>query len=245
MIATEVRPQLMSPELGETTKAACKYPGLQHQPDDGASRGRLFQAVRRFLRAQFGRPTGFCGSVAGKIMARTPSNHERIHWTIAMLDIKRHDRLLEIGFGPGIAIELASKMATEGFVAGVDHSEVMVRQAVARNAAAIRDGKVALWHGSVPKLPIFDQPFDKIFTINSIHFWTDSIDCLKELRTLLRPGGMIVVVIQPRSRSATDSTSKLIGQEIAVNLERAGFSNCRLEIRQTASAPIACAMGIN
>jgi len=177
-------------------------------------------------------------------MACSPSNNDRSRWTVSLLNIKRDDRLLEIGFGPGIAIELASKMATEGFVAGVDHSEVMVRQATKRNAAAIRGGKVALYLGSAAKLPTFDQPFDKIFTINSLHFWTDPIDRLKELRGLLKPGGMIAVTIQPRSRTATDETAMLIGQELVANLERAGFLNNRVEIRQTKPVSVACALGI-
>jgi SAM-dependent methyltransferase len=227
----------------KTTHEASIYPGLQVQ-QDRTVRTPLFQAVRRFLRAQFGRPTGLWGSIAGRIMARSPSNNDRSRWTVSLLDIKRDDRLLEIGFGPGIAIELASKMATEGFVAGVDHSEVMVRQATKRNAAAIRDGKVALYLGSAAKLPSFDQPFDKIFTINSLHFWTDPIDRLKELRDLLKPGGMIAVTIQPRSRSASDATAMLIGQELVANLERAGFFNNRVEIRQAKPVSVACALGI-
>ena len=228
----------------ETINAALKYPGLQNQPDNGEAQGRLLQSIRRFLRAQFGRPTGFWGSIAGKIMAHTPSNQDRIRWTISLLDIRPDDRLLEIGFGPGFAIELVNKIVSEGFIAGVDHSEVMVRQAGKRNARAIRDGKVVLQIGSASNLPKFNEPFDKIFTINSIHFWNEPIDCLKELRELLRPGGLIAVTLQPRSRSATDTTTKEIGREIAVNLERAGFSQVRLEIRQSKPVSIACALGI-
>ena len=225
-------------------KRTLKYPGLQNQPNHGERQGWLFQTIRRFLRAQFGRPTGFWGHMAGKIMARTPSNQERIHWTIALLDIKPDDRLLEIGFGPGMAIELVSKIASEGFIAGVDHSEVMVRQASRRNARAIRDGKVMLRLGSVSKLPKFNESFDKIFTINSIHFWHEPVDCLKELWHLLRPGGLIAVTIQPRSRSATDATTKEIGEEVAMNLKRAGFAQCKLEIRHIKPVSVACAIGI-
>jgi SAM-dependent methyltransferase len=225
-------------------KGALQYPGLQHQPHHGARQGWLFHTIRRFLRAQFGRPTGFWGNIAGKIMARAPSNQERIQWTIALLDIKPDDRILEIGFGPGVAIELASKIASEGFIAGVDHSEVMVRQASRRNDRAIRGGKVMLRLGSVANLPKFNESFDKIFTINSIHFWHEPIDCLKELWKLLRPGGLIAVTIQPRSRSATDATTKEIGEEVTMNLKRAGFSQCKLEIRQIKPVSVACAIGI-
>jgi len=226
------------------TRLAVKYPGLQHQADEGKSRGLLFQAVRRFLRAQFGRPTGLWGALVGKIMLHTPSNHDRTLWAISLLDIQPTDRLLEIGFGPGIAIELASGMATRGVVAGVDHSEVMLRQAARRNAAAIRDGKVDLRLGSASHLPSFEQPFDKIIAINSIHFWDNPVECLRQLRALLRPGGMIAVAVQPRWRSATDATAKNIGEEIAANLELAGFTNCRLVLKQTTSVPIACGVGI-
>jgi ubiquinone/menaquinone biosynthesis C-methylase UbiE len=177
-------------------------------------------------------------------MVHTPSNQDRIHWTISLLNIKPDDRILEVGFGPGFAIEFISKIASEGFIAGVDHSEVMVRQAGKRNAKAIRDGKVVLRLGSVSNMPKFSEPFDKIFTINSIHFWTEPIDCLKELRKLLRPGGLIAVTLQPRSRSATDATTKEIGKEVAMNLERAGFSQVTLEIRQTKPVSVLCALGI-
>jgi SAM-dependent methyltransferase len=225
-------------------KRALQYPGLQHQPPHGARQGWLFHTIRRFLRAQFGQPTGFWGNMAGKIMARAPSNQERIQWTIALLTLTPTDRILEIGFGPGLAIELVSQIASEGFIAGVDHSAVMVRQARRRNARAIREGKVMLHLGSVANLPQFNAAFDKIFTINSIHFWHEPVACLKALRQLLRPGGLIAVTIQPRSRSATDATTKEIGAEVVMNLKHAGFVQCKLEIRQTKPVSVACAIGI-
>ncbi len=228
----------------EAIEATLKYPGLENQPDGIKDQGWLHQLVRQFLRAQFGRPSGFWGDIAGRIMAHTPSNQDRIRWTVSLLDIRPGDRLLEIGFGPGLAIELVSQIAYEGLIAGVDHSKVMLRQACKRNAGAIRGGKVMLRLGSASNLPKFNEPFDKIFTINSIHFWPEPIRCLKELRNLLRPGGLIAVTLQPRSRSATDTTTKEIGKEIAMNLERAGFSQVRLEIRQAKPVSVACALGI-
>jgi SAM-dependent methyltransferase len=221
-----------------------EYPGLKRQPDE-SSRGWLFRTVRRHMRCQFGRPTGFWGNIAGRIMARTQSNNERIHWTLSLLDITPRDRLLEIGFGPGIAIELASGMATEGSVAGVDHSRVMLRHATKRNYKAIRQGRVALHQRSVSNLPDFDAPFDKIFTINSLHFWTEPVERLKELRLLLKPGGLIAVTIQPRAHNATDETARMIGEEIVADLQCAGFSRCRLELRKMAPVSVACAIGMN
>lgn len=225
-------------------EVAVKYPGLQHQPGNSKSWGRVRQAIRTFMRAQFGRPTGIWGTIVGTIMANAPSNQERIRWTIAQLDLRPNDRVLEIGFGPGFAVKEASKVVAEGFIAGVDHSEVMVRQAKKRNAVAVSNGKADLRLGSVSSLPAYGEPFDKVFTINSIHFWTDPTARLKELRDLLRPGGLIAVTLQPRSRGSTNETTDAIGRELVMNLEYAGFKNVRLKLKPANPAPIACVLGI-
>ena len=225
-------------------KVAAKYPGLQHQPGDSKSWGGMRPALRTFMRAQFGRPTGMFGTIVGAIMANAPSNQERIRWTIAQLELRPNDRVLEIGFGPGYAVREASKLLPEGFIAGVDHSEVMVHQAKKRNAVAMQNGKVDLRLGSVSNLPAYGEPFDKIFSINSIHFWTDPAARLKELQGLLRPGGLIAITLQPRSRGSTSDTTDTIGKELVTYLEHAGFKKVRLEFKQAKPAPIACALGI-
>ena len=48
----------------------------------------------------------------------------------------------ELGCGPGVAIAASSSRAARGLVVGVDHSEVMIRQARRRNAAAISAGRI-------------------------------------------------------------------------------------------------------
>lgn len=222
-----------------------KYPGLDHQPGSDEKQSRLFQAIRRVSRTQFGRPTGLLGNVAGFLMARTPSNLERIRWTLSLLDVKPHDRVLEVGFGPGVAIELLSKIATRGFVAGIDHSDEMVRHAARRNAEAVRAGRIVLSQASASAPPAFDEPFDKIFTINSIHFWNEPVECLKNLRKLLRPGGVMAVTLQARTRAATDATTAILGEEIAGKLERAGFSRCEVKIKKTAPVATACVLATN
>ena len=146
--------------------------------------------------------------------------------------------------GPGIAIEKVSAIASEGYVVGVDHSEVMVQQARRRNARAVREGRVELRLGSASQLPAFSEPFDTIFTINSIHFWTEPVESLKALRKMLKPGGMIAVTLQPRSRSATDATAEECGRDVMMHLEKAGFSWVSLEMRSMKPRAVACARGV-
>jgi hypothetical protein len=42
--------------------------------------------------------------MAGWVMAHRPSNRQRNSWVVSLLDVRPADRVLEIGFGPGLAI---------------------------------------------------------------------------------------------------------------------------------------------
>jgi SAM-dependent methyltransferase len=203
-------------------------------------RQRAIDAVH----AQFGRPAGSWGRAAALLMAQRPSNRRRNSWAVSLLDVRRDDRVLEIGFGPGLAISELSRIAVEGYVWGIDHSELMLRWARRRNADGLRRGVVDLRLGSVDELPEFDTPLDKILAVNTMLFWSAPVARLAELRCLLRPGGLIAVAHQPRGPGATDETSAVKGREIAAALDRAGFSEVRLETMRLKPA-VVCAVGVN
>ena len=128
---------------------------------------------------QFGNPTGILGKVAGFIMSHRGSNLERIDWAIELLKLKSDDRVLEIGFGPGIAIEKMETIASNGLVYGLDHSTLMYRQASSRNRKAIAAGTIRLFLGSVADIPKFEFQFDKVLDINSFQFWDEPVDRLR------------------------------------------------------------------
>src|SRR5918996_2966738 len=115
-----------------------------------AIKKRAITAVVR----QFGHPHGIGGRLAGWVMAHRASNRRRNRWVASLLDLQPTDRVLEIGFGPGLAIaELSRRVGPSGHVYGVDRSDVMLRQATRRNAAAIQAGRVTLISGNVEQLP--------------------------------------------------------------------------------------------
>ncbi|HEX2037969.1 MAG TPA: SAM-dependent methyltransferase, partial [Chloroflexota bacterium] len=87
------------------------------------------RAVVAAIVGQFGHPRGAAGRVAGWVMARRPSNRRRNRWAVSLLDVQPAERVLEIGFGPGLAIaELSRRVGPAGHVYGVDRSDVMLRQ---------------------------------------------------------------------------------------------------------------------
>jgi ubiquinone/menaquinone biosynthesis C-methylase UbiE len=177
-------------------------------------------------------------------MASRSSNRRRNHWVVSLLQIEPDDRVLEIGFGPGIAVQALARLATEGVVCGLDHSEEMLRQATRRNAAAIQAGRVDLRLGSVEHLPSFGEPFAKILAVNTMGFWNQPLRRLEELRRLLRPGGRIAIAHQPRDPGATDATTASRADGIATVLTRAGFTDVRVHTLSLGPA-VACVLGVN
>ncbi|HEX3036665.1 MAG TPA: class I SAM-dependent methyltransferase [Thermodesulfobacteriota bacterium] len=193
--------------------------------------------------AQFARPTGFWGNIAGFIMAHRPSNLERNEWAISLLNLQPSDRILEIGFGPGVAIQKMSEIVTDGLIWGIDHSEVMFRQASNRNRRAISAGRVRLALTSVSQLPSFDGPFDKILDVNGFQFWDNKIDVLKRLREQLRPGGIIALVHQPRNLGATEDDATEAGERFARFLEAAEFKDIKVERKMMKPVSTVCVLG--
>lgn len=143
-----------------------------------------------FMRA-FGLPRGPLGKLGGIIMART--NRKVADWAIDLLDVQPNDSVLEVGFGPGVGIELLAKLVTSGRVVGVDYSQEMVAQASTRNANAIEGGRVDLWRSSVDRLPLEDDTFDKALAINSMQVWPDAISGLREIRRVMKTGGTVAL----------------------------------------------------
>ncbi|MFI7611001.1 class I SAM-dependent methyltransferase [Nonomuraea terrae] len=193
---------------------------------------------------QFHYPRGVAGRVVGWFMAHRGSNRQRNIWAVRLLDIQPTDRVLEVGFGPGLAIAELARLATRGHVYGVDHSQVMVGQARRRNAAAVRAHRVHLTHASVDRLPGFDHPLDAILAVNSLGFWPSPVERLRQLRGLLRPGGRIALVSQPRCPGADRDTTGRAAQELQDLLTEAGFAHPRVEILDI-DPPAACVLADN
>jgi ubiquinone/menaquinone biosynthesis C-methylase UbiE len=181
--------------------------------------------------------------VVGWIMGRRSSNVQRSRWAVELLGIQPTDRVIELGCGPGVAIAALASRASQGLVVGVDHSEVMIGQASRRNAAAIRAGRVRLIHAPVEHMRLIDGPFDAALAVNSLGFWSEPEARLREIGHLLRTGGRIALVSQPRCPGATASTSAAAAEELATLLREAGFSAVR---RQTLDLepPAECVLAV-
>lgn len=85
------------------------------------------------------------------------------------------DRVIEIGFGPGLGLQVLARTLVHGHVTGVDPSALMHRRAALRNAAAIRAGRMTLMEGTVDALPFAGACFDAALAMDNLHFWARPI----------------------------------------------------------------------
>lgn len=165
-------------------------------------------SFRESLYGQFRHPTGALGSVVGHLMAF--KNRRRGLWVLEHLAPKPGLRVLEVGSGPGAdAARVLGRLGPQGSLVGVDASEVMVRQASARNRAAVRDKRARFLRGDLTDgLPWGAAEFDLAYSVNCAQFWPDLAAGLAELGRVVRSGGRIVVAVQPRRRGADESDSE-------------------------------------
>jgi hypothetical protein len=101
---------------------------------------------------------------------------------------------------------------------------------------------VELRCGSAERLPAFAEPFDKVLAVNNMGMWREPAEQLKALRGLIRPGGRIAIVSQPRGPGATAATTVAEGREIAARLAAAGFTSPRTEMLAL-EPPVVCVIG--
>jgi SAM-dependent methyltransferase len=95
------------------------------------------------------------------------------------------DRLLDVGCGGGLLLRDA--LASGATVAGLDHSEEMVRLAGGRAPGA----EVLL--GSAEQLPFEDASFTAVAMSIVFFFLPDPIVVLRECRRVLAPGGRLAL----------------------------------------------------
>jgi ubiquinone/menaquinone biosynthesis C-methylase UbiE len=105
------------------------------------------------------------------MMAR--KNKRRIQWAVREMNIQPGERVLEIGHGPGVAIQEIVSRTPTCQVTGIDPSKVMHVQARRRNRKGIKGGSIGLRLGAADEYDGQDGPFDLVFAINVLSFCSD------------------------------------------------------------------------
>jgi ubiquinone/menaquinone biosynthesis C-methylase UbiE len=142
---------------------------------------RLVDAIAR-------RPHG----ILGRFLYRNPRPHfKSFEATLAALELRSDDRLLEIGCGGGAFLALALAGGCEA--KAVDHSSDMVALARKRNASACRTGRLEVIRAHAEDLPFAAEQFTCAAMTNAFFFLQDPARALQELHRVLRTAGRLAI----------------------------------------------------
>ncbi|VCT97060.1 Erythromycin 3''-O-methyltransferase [Bacillus safensis] len=178
----------------------------------------------------FSRPKGWLGSIAGLIMAN--ENKALNQWAIRHLDLTDGENILEIGYGPGYSIKHMLKHYEDLHIDGLDASSTMQEQAQSRVSKRAKDKQVRLYVGKIEKTRLPGEQYDKVLSVNNFTIWDDPKTGLLNLYHTLKPGGTLVIVMQPREKGADAKRTKEVGENILNDLQFAGFDQFSIEYEQ-------------
>lgn len=147
----------------------------------------------------------------------------RLRWAVDVLGVLPGERVLEVGCGRGVAIELLCDAVDSVRVTGVDRSPAAIAAAEARNLAHVRSGRVRLVTTALAEVSL-DERFDRVFAVNVNAFWLGPARELAAVRRVLAPGGRLYLFYEPPSpaqleRAAEACTAFLLEHHFTVERE--------------------------
>lgn len=161
------------------------------------------------------KPKGFWG----KLMIRRMNNRHLplINWGLKSIEIKPFDKVLDIGCGGGNAINIMINSIDGGKIFGVDYSSLSVENAKKLNKKSVANHSVQILEASVAELPFNDDAFDIVTAFETIYFWPNLEENLKEVLRVLKPNGEVLIVCEMFKGESEDKTAQVIVDMLDMN----------------------------
>ena len=113
----------------------------------------------------------------------------RARRVIQQLELKKGDKVLDLGCGNGYYPYLLSRISLNLKITGIDSHLNAIEDA----KRDVGEENAELIIGNAEKLPFPDNSFDKIVMSEIIKHVKDDVKVLKETRRVLKPGGILVL----------------------------------------------------
>jgi len=183
--------------------------------------------LKEVIASQFKKPAGLFGIFTSNLMIK--GNRDKYNTLIKDLNIKANDKILEIGYGPGIGINLIAGKCDSCVIHGIDFSKLMYRRATKLNTKYIDDKRVKLLLEDFLTSNIDASDYDKIFCLNVVYFWDDLQRPFERIISLLKKDGMFCFYMAHRDfliekKSPDKIFNKYSIEQITEALRQAGFS---------------------
>jgi SAM-dependent methyltransferase len=140
------------------------------------------------------------GGLVGRTLYRHPGGHMTgFRKGLEVVPVTAGDRVLDVGCGGGVFLEMVLSRGCRA--AGVDHSPDMVVETRARNAAAVREGRLDVVQGDAAALPFPEDAFTAVFCLHAFFFFPRPAEAIAEMARVLAPGGRMAIVTTPPAAS--------------------------------------------
>ncbi len=142
-----------------------------------------FEQIARQLRC----PEGDAGRQTGADMHAHNLGMTRA--VMASLTWPPGARVLEIGPGSARHLHELLDKAPQLWYRGIDISAVMIDEARTFHSEACQTGQADFILTDGQTIPFADATFHRVFSVNTLYFWTDPAAYLREIGRVLRPDG--------------------------------------------------------
>lgn len=125
---------------------------------------------------------------------RDPAVAARHRWLAVLLEVAAGDRVVDLGCGDGVTLEVLAARLDGGVVVGLDTAVPALAEAAGRLGKRRSEGRVALVRADLSApLPLTDRSVDKAICHNVLESLADPDAFLREAHRALRPGGRLVL----------------------------------------------------
>ncbi len=129
------------------------------------------------------------------------------------LTLRNHTHILDVGCGGGANIAKMLKDVSGSVVDGLDYSAESVAFSKKTNADYL--GKRCTIHqGDVSSLPYSDHSLDYVTAFETIYFWPVPDAAFKEIKRVLKPGGILFICCESADPSNTTWTDRIEGMTV-------------------------------
>jgi ubiquinone/menaquinone biosynthesis C-methylase UbiE len=173
--------------------------------------------------------TGASGVVAGLAMLAAGRASARMALDLAC--VSDADRIVDVGCGPGSAVRAAARRGAR--VTGVDPAPVMLR--LARTLTRDRPG-ITWLRGAAEHLRLPDGSATVVWSLATVHHWTDVRAGLAEVQRVLCPGGRFLAIerrVRPGTTGlASHGWTDQQAESFAAQCRASGFDDVRTDTQR-------------
>src|SRR5215469_12619518 len=112
--------------------------------------------------------------------------------TMALMDLKPGDRVLDLGWASRLMAKEVANGDTPGQVVGIDVADEMIRRA---RAGSVDFDNLMFVVGSAQQIPWEENFFDKVLSVESFYYYADQERALAELFRVMAPKGRLYILI--------------------------------------------------